>query len=133
LENLVFVHADTGFVDGHSRQHFGVVVHVLADAFDDGVDLFLRERFECRLGDSGFGDELLHLGISDDRWFLDAFVHGDVLRWFGRTTNYNWSTTRVVSTFRWTQLAGIQLVSQRSGVVDDPQGMYDRAGVNRDR
>ena len=43
LENLVFVDADAGFIDGHPGQQLGVVVDVLADAFDDGVDLCLRK------------------------------------------------------------------------------------------
>ena len=46
LEDLVLVDADAGLVDGHPRQRLGVVVDILADALDDGVDLLLRKRLE---------------------------------------------------------------------------------------
>ena len=65
LENLVFVDADAGLVHGHSRQQVGIVVHVLADALDDGIDLLLREGLKRGLGDRGSGHKLLNLRIGN--------------------------------------------------------------------
>src|SRR4029077_9861724 len=41
LEDLVLINADAGLVHSHTGQHLGIVEHVLADAFHNGVYLLL--------------------------------------------------------------------------------------------
>src|SRR5581483_3780028 len=72
LEDLVLVDADAGLLDGHPREHLGVVVDVLADAADDGVDLLLGERLVERLGSAGASNQLLHLRVRGRRRLLRA-------------------------------------------------------------